>query len=139
MNLPFVADASVAVSWVVGTQATAETDRLLDAVMAGRGIIVPSLWPFEVANTLLVLLRRKRQPTADYLAGRVLLGRLRASIDDEGIRVAGTQIADLALEHDLTVYDAAYLELAIRKQLPLASRDGALNRAASRCGVGLAL
>lgn len=61
------------------------------------------------------------------------------SIDEEGTRLASTRIADLAVEHNLTVYDAAYLELTIRKQIPLASRDADLNLAAKRCGVPLLL
>jgi len=86
-----------------------------------------------------VLLRRKRIAQEGYIAARALLDGLRASIDDDGTRLAPTRVADLALDHGLTVYDAAYLELAIRKQLPLASRDGDLNRAAKRCGIRLLL
>lgn len=139
MNPAFVADASVAVSWAVVSQSSPAADRLLDQIAAGGGIAVPSLWPYEVANSLLVLLRRKKIPKEDYLAARTLLDGLRASIDDDGARLAATRIADLAFEHGLSVYDAAYLELAIRKQLALASRDSDLNRAAARCGVRLLL
>lgn len=103
--------------------------------MEGVGIVVPSVWPYEVANALLKALRRKRLPKEDYLAARTLLDALRPAIDDEGVRCAATRIADLALHHGLSVYDAAYLELAMRKQLALASRDAALNRAATSCGV----
>ena len=56
-------------------------------------------------------------------------------VDDEGPRFALTEITDLAQKHGLSVYDAAYLELAIRKRLPLASRDAALNKAARLSGV----
>jgi predicted nucleic acid-binding protein len=131
----FVADASVAVSWSVASQSSVLTDLLLDDVAAGGVIAVPPLWPYEVANSLLFLLRRKRIRKEDYIAARSLLGKLSVSIDEAGPRLAGGPVADLALEHGLTVYDAAYLELAVRKQLPLASRDGDLNRAALRCGV----
>jgi predicted nucleic acid-binding protein len=65
----------------------------------------------------------------------MLLSRLAATIDEEGIRIASAQTADLAADHQLSVYDAAYLELAIRRQLPLASRDAELNRAAKRHGI----
>lgn len=135
MSAAFVADASVAVSWSVASQSSALTDRLLDDVAAGGVIAVPPLWPYEVANSLVFLLRRRRIEKDDYAAARSLLSKLSVSIDEESPRRAWVHLADLASEHRLTVYDAAYLELAIRKQLPLASRDNALNRAAVRCGV----
>jgi predicted nucleic acid-binding protein len=93
------------------------------------------LWPYEVANSLVSLLRRRRIQKDDYTSAHSLLSKLSVSIDDEGPRVTWLRVADLALEHRLTVYDASYLELAVRKQLPLASRDGDLNRAAVRCRV----
>lgn len=107
--------------------------------MAGSGIAVPSLWPYEVANTLLGLLRRKKMVKEDYLAARAFFGGLRASIDDESVHFNTNRTSDLALEYGLSVYDAAYLELAIRKQLSLASRDNQLNSAATRCGIRLLL
>ena len=139
MTKAFVADASVAVAWCTPAQASTVTDQLLDNVMAGSRITVPPLWPYEVANALLALLRRRRIHSDDYEEARTLLGRLRAELDHEGPRIAATRIADLAMEHKLTVYDAAYLELAGRKQLPLASRDESLNRAAKRLGIPVLL
>ena len=139
MKPAFVADASLAMSWVLPSQASTATDDLLDQVMSGSGIAVPSLWPYEVSNSLVVLLRRKKIVQEDYLAARVFFQRLSASIDDGGEYFAGDRTADLAIEYGLTVYDAAYLELAIRKQLALASRDAELNRAAKRCGVQVLL
>ncbi|HEX4136246.1 MAG TPA: type II toxin-antitoxin system VapC family toxin [Bryobacteraceae bacterium] len=135
MNAAFVADASVAVSWSIASQSSPLTDRLLDEVAAGAAITVPPLWPYEVANSLVSLLRRRRIQKDDYTSAHSLLSKLSVSIDDEGPRVTWLRVADLALEHRLTVYDASYLELAVRKQLPLASRDGDLNRAAVRCRV----
>lgn len=139
MNPAFVADSSAAISWVIPSQSSAAADELLDRVMSGSGIAVPSLWPYEVANTLVALLRRKKMLRQDYLAARTFFSGLRASIDDEGVYFTASRTADLALEHGLSVYDASYLELAIRKQLALASRDADLNRAATRCGVRLLL
>jgi predicted nucleic acid-binding protein len=139
LNATFVADASVALSWVFPSQASVATDDLLDRVMSGSAIAVPSLWPYEVSNALVVLLRRKKMLQQDYLAARVFFQQLRASIDDGGEYFAGDRTADLAIEHGLTVYDAAYLELAIRKHLALASRDTELNRAAKRCGLRVLL
>jgi predicted nucleic acid-binding protein len=139
LNPAFVADASAAISWVIPSQSSAAAEELLDRVMSGSAIVVPSLWPYEVANTLVVLLRRKKMLRQDYLAARTFFSGLRASIDVEGVNFTASRTADLALEHRLSVYDASYLELAIRKQLALASRDADLNRAAARCGVRLLL
>jgi len=134
-----VADASVAVGWCTPSQASTATDALLDDILAGSTVAVPPLWPYEVANALLVLRRRKKLHLDDYSEARMLLDRLRISVDQDSPRLAATRIADLAMEHQLTVYDAAYLELAVRKQIPLASRDQGLNRAAKRLAVTLLL
>jgi predicted nucleic acid-binding protein len=90
---------------------------------------------FEVANSLLVLTRRKRITSEQCARARRALGQLRPVVDEEGPRVALSKLSDLAAEHTLSVYDATYLELAIRRRLPLASRDAALNRAAKVSGV----
>lgn len=135
----FVADASVAISWSSPTQATEATDRLLDDILGGALPVVPPLWLYEISNALLLLCRRKKITAADYSEARLLLSRLRFSIDSEGMGFVATRVADLALEHDLTVYDAAYLELAIRQRIPLASRDRNLNLVAQRLGVVLLL
>jgi predicted nucleic acid-binding protein len=131
----FVADSSVAISWVALSQSTKVTDRLLDDVASGTPFIVPVLWMFEVANSLLVLMRRKRIDQEECSRARSILSRLMPVVDDEGPRLALGQITDLAQKHELSVYDAAYLELAIRKRLPLASRDASLNKAAKLAGV----
>ena len=101
----------------VTSQSSPTADRLLDQVIAGAGIVVPPLWPLEIANSLLMLCRRKRILRESYLAARTLLDGLRASIDDEGVRGwQATRTADLAVDHGLSVYAAAYLELAIRRR-----------------------
>lgn len=108
---------------------------LLDELAAGASCYVPVLWMFEVENSLLVLRRRGRISHDDYARARRDLSDLRLLIDDEGpLRTLGP-ITDLAQKHSLTVYDATYLELALRKGLPLASRDAELNKAAKRSGV----
>jgi predicted nucleic acid-binding protein len=133
----FIADSSVGVAWAVPAQASDATDALLDQVAAGTPLVVPTLWPFEVANSLLVLLRRKKILSEERERTLDALGRLPLVLDDEGCRLAFGRISELAAEHGLTVYDAAYLELAIRRKLPLASRDDPLCQAASSCRVKL--
>ena len=135
----FIADSSVGVAWAVDSQASEATDTLLDEVASGTSVVVPTLWPFEVANSLLTLLRRKRILAPERERALAALVRLPLTVDDDGPRLALGRISELAAEYDLSVYDAAYLELAMRRRLPLASRDEALRRAARICRVKLML
>jgi predicted nucleic acid-binding protein len=90
---------------------------------------------FEVANALLALRRRQRIQRDEYVQALLNLGESRPVVDDEGPIRALDAISKLAEKHDLSVYDAVYFELALRRGLPLASRDSALNKAARRAGV----
>jgi len=137
MSEGFIADSSVGVAWAVHSQASEATDELLDSVAAGSPLVVPTLWPFEVANSLLVLLRRKKILAEDREQALGALARLPLVVDDEGPRLAWGRISQLAAAHGLSVYDAVYLELAVRRKLPLASRDEALCKAAQSCRVKL--
>jgi predicted nucleic acid-binding protein len=139
MSEGFIADSSVGVAWAVHSQASDATDDLLDQVAAGTPLIVPTLWPFEIAISLLVLLRRKRILAPERDRALEALARLPFTVDDEGPRLALGRISELAADHGLSVYDAAYLELAMRRRLPLASRDQALCKAAQSCRVKLLL
>ncbi len=97
--------------------------------------MVPSLWPLEVANALLMGERRKRTTEAKVARFLTLLRSLPVTTDDEtGIR-AWQESLHLARVHKLSVYDAAYLELAVRRGLPLATLDDPLKAAASAAGV----
>lgn len=137
MSDGFIADSSVGVAWAVHSQASQAADQLLDRVAAGAPLIVPVLWSFEVANSLVVLVRRKKILAEDHQRALGALSRLPLVVDDEGPRLAFGRISALAAEHGLSVYDAVYLELAIRRKLPLASRDSALCKAAQGCRVKL--
>jgi len=135
----FIADSSVGVAWTVPSQASSATDNLLDAVAVGTPLVVPMLWPLEVANALLVLLRRKRILAPERDRALAALARLPLLMDEEGPRLVLGRISALAGEHGLSVYDATYLELAVRRRLPLASRDQAICKAAQNCRVKLLL
>lgn len=130
----FVLDASTVLAWVIEDERTPPAMKVLAGLRAQDQARVPALWWFEVRNALVASERRGRSSetdTADFLRG---LARLTIGIDrapDE------TAILTLARRHRLTVYDAAYLELAQREGLPLASLDGALRKAASASGVAL--
>ncbi len=135
MTGPFVADASVAVAWVHPGQATDATQEMLQSVRAGAAIHVPALWPLEVANALLVLTRRRKLVEAERQAALRWLRQLPFKIDHEISTVAFDCLSDLAVKYALSVYDATYLELAKRRGLPLACKDGPLRQAATKCDV----
>lgn len=115
-------------------QATPETDRLLDAVASGSRFSVPALWLLELANALLVLERRRKLQPAERTEALELLRALAPMVDDDGSRHAFGRVSEIAAEHGLTVYDATYLELALREGLPLVTKDVGLRAAARRAG-----
>jgi len=98
---------------------------------------VPSVWTFEVANTLIVGERRKRLSKLDVTNFLTFLAALPITIDENSTLRALSSILTLARDQNLSVYDAAYLELAIRDGLPLATLDMALKRAAGSLGVSV--
>lgn len=128
-------DASVAIGWVHPGQATPATQRLLASVRQGTLIEAPALWPLEVANVLLVLVRHRKLTEAERLSSLNWLERLAVKIDHEMAHLAFTTVSELASRHSLSSYDAAYLELCLRRGLPLGCKDGPLKEAAGKCGV----
>ena len=135
MRSAFVADASVAVAWVHPGQATPDTDSMLEAIAVGATLEVPAIWPLEVANALTVLVRRRKLTVEDRRIAVSQLRELPVTVDHEMAALAFTTLSDLAAEHGLSVYDAAYLELALRRKFVLGCKDGPLRDAARRCGV----
>lgn len=135
MSDGFVADASVGVAWAVHSQSIEAAARLLDDVASGRPFVVPVLWMFAVANALMALSHRGRIGDEQCARARLYLSRLTPVVDEEGPRLALSTISALAGKFGLSVYDAAYLELALRRGLALASRDASLNRAARLSGI----
>jgi predicted nucleic acid-binding protein len=130
--MPFVIDASVVAAW--GLE---ETHTVADAAarrLRGDSAIVPGLWWYELRNVLVIAERRRRlteRRTTEFLSQIAQLAITLEQSPDEAAVLA------LARGHGLTVYDAAYLELAIRKALPLATLDTALTRAARAASVPL--
>jgi predicted nucleic acid-binding protein len=134
-----VFDASTAFAWVHPAQATEGTDDLLLRLKRGLVLVVPVIWFQETANALLVLERRKRLKAGDRREALRMLSGLNAKPDYDGIPLIFTKVSELAEVHCLSVYDATYLELALREQLPLASLDPPLQRSARKCGVTVLL
>jgi predicted nucleic acid-binding protein len=132
----FVVDNSVALAWCFEDEQTPPVMDLLDRVVE-TGAFAPSLWPLEALNGLLIAERRKRIDSRDRhrLAG--MLRALPITLDSETADQAWTTTVRLAERHRLSVYDAAYLELAQRRRLPLASLDADLIKAARGLGVAL--
>jgi predicted nucleic acid-binding protein len=101
----------------------------------GIEAIVPALWHLEIANVFLTGERRKRSSAADTAAWLGFLGALPITVDEETVDNAWADTLELARVHHLSVYDAAYLELARRRRLPLATLDARLRTAAIAAGV----
>ena len=122
------------VAWLFTTERTA-VPRVTLRRVAADGAIVPSLWRLEVANVLRNAVRRGRceEAYADRCLQR--LARLRIAVDAETDLHAWGETRRIAGKHNLTLYDAAYLELALRRQWPLASCDTALVNAALIAGI----
>jgi len=132
---PLVIDASVALAWCFEDEATPESDRVFERVR-DFGAAVPGLWHLELANVLLQAEKRGRIARGDVAARLELIATLPIAIDAETPSRAWRETLALARAEGLTTYDAAYLELAVRRSAPLASKDGELLNAARRMGVG---
>ena len=133
--MPLIVDASVTVAWFVRNQATGYTDRIRRQARKER-LHVPAIWPLEFANALWQLERR-----------RLLSGRQVDTIVDlvEPLEIAvhgesppPRRLLALARDHDLSAYDASYLDLALRLRYPVACRDGPLRKAVRAAGAKLA-
>jgi predicted nucleic acid-binding protein len=135
LSTGWVIDSSVGFAWAHPDQATTATEQLLDEVANGVLVVVPVLWFVEMANGLLVLQRCKRITSAERRVALQILSDLPLVIDEESGRTAFQKTSGLAEKHGRTVYDATYLEVAVRRKLSFATRDSALQTAAKRCGL----
>lgn len=130
----FVLDASSVLAWCFEDEAGPEADAMIERA-AAEGALVPSLWPLEVANALVAAERRNRIARTDSESFVSLLEELPITIDASTAAHAFRETITLARDHGLSAYDAAYLELALRAELPLATNDRTLRRAATALGV----
>ena len=132
--MSIVIDASAALAWCFSDERTPESAALLDYVSV-NGAKVPQIWPLEVANALIVGQLRNRITEADASEQLENFSHLPIAIDDMTASMAWTGILSLARQHRLTTYDASYIELALRSQHPLATRDTAMIAAAKKLNV----
>lgn len=126
-----VVDSSVAASWCLPDEETPSSEAILDAI-AADGMIVPSLFWYELRNVLIVCERRGRLEPGVTQAGLKRIGALPLQVEG---RHDEKRLLDLARSFRLSVYDAAYLELAQRIGAPLATFDKALQKAAVATGI----
>lgn len=134
--MPFVLDASVALAWSFRDERNAYAHRVLRR-LEDEPALVPAVWMLEVANGLLVAERRGRFTTADVAQVYGALADLPIEWSALTLDQALGPVLELARAHGLSAYDAAYLELAMREGLPLATQDEAVRTAAQRVGLPL--
>jgi predicted nucleic acid-binding protein len=128
--MSFVLDSSVTLAWAYAEETSPAVRHVFER-LADRGAWVPSLWRLEVANALAINVRRGRRDAAFRDATLEDLALLPIAIDRETDQHAWGATLHLAVRHRLTTYDAAYLELAQRRGLPLATLDSELRMAAA--------
>ena len=130
-----VLDASVALAWSFKDEVSLYATFIVRSAKSARAV-APVIWPLEVNNALISAVRRER--IDELVANRIrdTLDRLPVDIDSEiAVASLGQRILRLGLEHGLSAYDASYLELAMRRGLPLATQDERLLRAAGAVGI----
>jgi len=134
--MSLVLDTSVALAWVYSDESSKPVEDVFAQVTAG-GAWVPALWRLEIANVLEMGVRRGRHTASFRDATLADLALLPINIDPDTNQHAWGATVQLAKQHRLTAYDAAYLELALRRSLPLATLDEELRVAAGAEGVEL--
>ncbi len=134
--MSLVLDSSATLAWIFADETTDAIRELFDAV-ADHGAFVPSLWRLEIANSLTGAMRRGRIDPEFRRAALADLAFLEISVDDRTDSNAWGVTLDFADRFRLTVYDAAYVELAVRRGIPLATLDMDIRAAGAALGLSL--
>ena len=134
MSKRFVVDNSIVMTWCFEDEANQYADGVLDSLREATAV-VPAIWALEVVNILLVAERRNRLHEADSARFLSLLSQLPILVDRTWPERMMKELLALGRENALSSYDAAYLELAIRQGLPIASLDSKLLEASKRVNV----
>lgn len=132
----FILDGSVALSWYFKDEANPYADGVAASFPAWQAV-VPTIWPLEIANAVLMGERRRRSTKAQAAKWFGYLTSLPIVIDEETGNRAWSDALNLARAHQLSAYDAAYLEIALRRGLGLATLDRKLKAAAAVLGVSV--
>lgn len=133
-------DCSIAISWCLPDESNGYADRTLALLQSNIGAVeavVPGIWSLEVANTLLVSQRRQRMTAIQVKTAVDNIKSIAIVVDQLTSEAALFATLELGRDYNLAAYDAAYLELAIRRGLPMATSDNRLIEAAKDCGVFL--
>ena len=131
----FVLDNSVVIAWGL-SEGSEYADEVIERLIDGEAL-VPSVWPLEFGNALLVAERRRRITEAESTRLRQLIQSLPIAVVPESVGRILSDVLQLARERSLSVYDASYLDLAMREGVPLATLDERMREAAKRCSVPL--
>jgi predicted nucleic acid-binding protein len=132
----FIVDCSIAMAWCFSDETTPATAKIQDR-LEKEAALVPAHWFLEVTNVLSIAERRKRITPAQSTAFLTFLDTMDIEVDGEASARAFAHLLPLCRSHGLTSYDAAYLELALRRGTPLASLDNELRAGAKALGVEL--
>ena len=130
----FVVDNSVVMSWCFKDETNKYADTVLDRLTESAAV-VPSIWPLEVVNVLLVAERQKRLSESDSIRFITLLSQLPIIVEYERPEKIMRELLALARAYNLSSYDTSYLDLAMRKGFPIATLDNKLIEAARRIDV----
>lgn len=134
MSAAFIIDCSITMAWCFSDEATAAVSKLQDR-LERETALVPAHWFLEVTNVLAMAEKRKRISPAKTAAFLELLAEMDIEVDEEATRRAFEHLLPLCRSIGLTAYDAVYLDLALRRGLPLASLDDDLCAAARQLGI----
>lgn len=130
--MKFVLDCSVTMAWCFEDETNPYTEWVLDSLLKGYEAIVPPLWKLEVVNVLLLAIRKNRINSLIANNFKNTLTQLPITIEENASMRVFDTVFELAKELNLSAYDAAYFELALREKLPIATQDLAIIKAAQK-------
>ena len=136
MIAAFVLDCSIAMAWLFNDEATPKTEALLTRLTTETAL-VPAWWCIEITNVLAMAERKGRITPTQSEAFIADLGKLGIEKDNEAPDRAFTYLLAMCRTHRLTSYDAIYLDLAVRRNMPLATLDDDLRKTAKKLCVRL--
>jgi predicted nucleic acid-binding protein len=132
--MPIVLDASLTASWFIPDEHSAETMAVFWSVEKDA-VIVPAIWPVELANTMAMAIKRGRMTKQKWHEAKRMLSEFSVEVDAASIYSAWHEANEVAEKYNLTHYDATYLEIAMRRKISLATLDAALRAAAKKAKV----
>jgi predicted nucleic acid-binding protein len=130
--MKFVLDCSVTMAWCFEDESNSYTESVLDSLLKGHEAKVPPLWRLEVSNVLLLAIKKRRINSLIANNFKNTLTQLPIQTDESASERVFDTVFELGKELDLTAYDAAYFELALRENIPIATQDSQIIKAAKK-------